>query len=89
MVAPLPIGVLGDLGDSVKMELPLFVVMVAVPHDVVGIGAFALARWVIAQVGLIYSRCLEAIWRTDAASNDGIENAPVLCIAPIIEPCTL
>ena len=84
-VATLSVGLAGDLGDGVKVRLSVRVVMVAVPHDVVCVCTFSLARRVIAQVGSVNPRRLKSIGSTDAASNNCIENAPVLRVATVVE----
>ena len=43
-VAAMLVGMAGDLGDFVQVWLAVRVVMVAMPHDVVGVGTFAFAR---------------------------------------------
>lgn len=62
------------------------VVMVAVPHDVVSVGTFAVARWMVASVRLVYPCSLQAIWGADAPRDNGIEDSPRLPIGSVIEP---
>ena len=67
--------------------MPLFVVVVAVPHYVLSGGSFSFASWVVALVGA-YELCgFAAVWGAYAASDDGFESALGICVCGVFVGC--
>ena len=72
------------LGDFVEERLAVLVVMVTMPHYVVGGRTLAVARWVIAQVGGAEACGFQAVGCADTSSQDGLQESAVLPIVPVV-----
>ena len=68
-VSALPVSILGDFRDAVDVWLSVCGIVVAVPHNVVGVGALSFAVWVVAKVALVYPSRFEAIWSANTPSD--------------------
>ena len=64
--------------------MALLVIMVAMPHYVVGGCTLAVARWVIAHVGGAEACSFQAIGCADTSSQDGLQDSAVLPIVPVV-----
>lgn len=79
-VSALSVGVVGDLGYSVDVWLSISVVVVAVPHNVIGIGSLSFALWMVAEVSVVNASGLEAIWGSNAPRKYGGEESAILFV---------
>ena len=89
MVSPvptLPIRIISDLGDVVQVRLSVRGIVVAMPHDVIGISAFSFAVWMVAKVASVYSSSFKAVWRAYAPGEDGFQESSVLHARSVCEP---
>ena len=71
MIGP---GFLHGFSDLGKARDPDLVIVVAVPHDVLGGGSLTVALRVVAFVTVDQTCFIEPVWCPDAASDDGLKH---------------
>lgn len=83
-VAALPACIASDFRNAVEMRLTLGVIVVAVPHNVFGVGTLAAALWMITFVAVVDGGCLEAVGGSNASSQNGLQEPPILEIRAVV-----
>ena len=77
-------GIVYSFRDSGEAGGPHLAIVVAMPHDVLGGGPFALALWVIAFVGVNKPSLIEPIRGPNASRDDGFKDAGFVGVAFVL-----
>ena len=67
-------GFVDGFGNFGKARLSDLLVMMAVPHDVIGSGSGSFALRMVTFVGIGDASFIKSVWRSNAPSDDGLEH---------------